>query len=100
KTPIPYMSHLLGVCSLVLEHDGDEEQAIAALLHDSIEDHGDEISLEDIAATFGDRVGMMVAGCTDSFADPKPSWRKRKETYTSRLGDEPADVLLVSYCDK
>lgn len=102
QTTIPYLSHLLGVCSLVLEYGGDEDQAIAGLLHDVIEDCG-EAHRRGVPERFGARVGMIVEGCTDGTPDEtgaKSPWRDRKEAYLAHLREAPADVLLVSACDK
>ena len=99
----PYISHLLGVCSLVVDYGGDEEMAIAALLHDAVEDHGGLPMLERIREEFGKRVAHIVDGCTDSYAvDPalKKPWRERKEAYIARVPQEDADVRLVSAADK
>ena len=79
-TDTPYISHLLGVASLVLEHGGDEGQAIAGLLHDAIEDQGAHQEAA-ITERFGDRVARIVRGCTDADTLPKPPWRARKEAY-------------------
>lgn len=98
-TSTPYISHLLGVASLVLEHGGDEDQAIAGLLHDAIEDVGPEQEAI-IATRFGARVARIVRACTDADTTPKPPWRARKEAYLAHLAEAPADVLLVSACDK
>lgn len=97
---VPYISHLLAVSSLVLEHGGTETQAIAGLLHDAVEDQGGEPTLFAIIAKFGPEVGAIVAGCTDSTEEPKPPWKQRKQAYIAHLKDAPADVLLVSCCDK
>ncbi len=95
----PYIGHLLAVASLVLEHGGDEEQAMAAVLHDAIEDQG--AGQEPIiAARFGARVAAIVRGCTDAETLPKPPWRARKEAYLAHLETAGADVLLVSCADK
>ena len=102
-TTIPYMSHLLGVSSLVLEALGDEDQAIAALLHDAAEDCGGEPRLQEIDAMFGPRVASIVRGCSDSLAqDPrmKAPYRDRKEQYILHLQDASPDVILVSCADK
>ena len=100
KTDRPYISHLMGVASLVLQYGGDEEQAIAALLHDVVEDCGGAPRLVEIRAKFGERVARIVDGCTDSDEIPKPPWRERKERYIKRARTEPNDVLLVSAADK
>lgn len=99
-TNIPYISHLLGVASLVLEHGGTEDQAIAALLHDAAEDQGGEQRLDDIRQQFGDPVAEIVSHCTDAWLEPKPPWRQRKEAYLATLQDKPAASLLVSLADK
>lgn len=104
-TTIPYLAHLMSVAALVLENGGGEDAAIAALLHDSVEDSDDGAA---VAATIRDRFGDHVAGivlaCSDAVAvpgQPKAPWRERKTSYIARLADEndPA-VLLVSACDK
>src|ERR1039458_6716836 len=77
----PYISHLMAVCALVFEYGGDETQAIAALLHDSAEDCGGRPMLETVRVLFGDNVAKIVESCTDTFDDPKPDWRPRKEAY-------------------
>jgi len=90
----------MGVASLVLEFGGDEEMAIAALLHDVVEDCGGVPMLKEVRRQFGARVALIVDGCTDSFADPKPPWRERKETYLRHLGKADAATRLVSAADK
>ncbi len=100
---IPYVSHLLGVCSLVLEYGGDEDQAIAALLHDGPEDQGGADTLQDIRQRFGPRVARIVEGCTDGLPDGaglKEPWLARKLRYVAHLAEADADVLLVSCSDK
>ncbi len=102
-TEIPYVAHLLGVAALVLEDGGDEDEAIAALLHDAGEDQGGAPRIADIQARFGDRVARIVAACSDSQTiDPreKPPWRQRKETYLAHLPSQRPDVLRVSVADK
>jgi (p)ppGpp synthase/HD superfamily hydrolase len=100
-TEIPYHSHLLGVCSLVLEDGGNEEEAIAALLHDAAEDQGGRARLEDIRARFGDRVAEIVEACTDSFEEKKPLYRERKEPFIERLRAETdKGILRVELADK
>lgn len=98
--PIPYIAHLLGVASLVLEDGGDEDEAIAGLLHDSVEDQGGQPRLTDIRARFGDRVACIVDACTDADTIPKPEWRKRKEKYLRHLESVSVDALRVSAADK
>lgn len=97
---IPYVSHVLGVASIALQHGADEDQAIAALLHDVIEDCGGARLRADIEARFGANVARIVSGCTDSDVQPKPAWRKRKEDYLARLRRAPADIRLVACADK
>lgn len=97
---VPYVAHLLGVTALVLEDGGDEDQAIAALLHDAVEDQGGRETLARIRAQFGERVAEIVAGCTDTYENPKPPWRGRKEGYLQHLWQADEDVLLVSLADK
>jgi len=97
---VPYISHLLAVTALVIEHGGDEDEAIAALLHDAIEDQGGPLAREEIRRRFGGRVTEIVVGCTDSETIPKPPWKERKRAYIARLGEASASVRLVSAADK
>jgi (p)ppGpp synthase/HD superfamily hydrolase len=99
-TTIPYIAHLMGVASLVLEFGGDEDMAIAALLHDVVEDCGGAPMLKEVRRRFGNRVAKIVDGCTDSDIDPKPPWRGRKETYLRHLRSADAETRLVSAADK
>jgi (p)ppGpp synthase/HD superfamily hydrolase len=99
-TRIPYVSHLLAVCSLVLEDGGTEDEAIAALLHDGPEDQGGQAVLDEIERRFGADVARMVDGLSDSMGEPKPPWRERKERYVARSHTEPESVLRVSLADK
>ncbi|WP_017940754.1 MULTISPECIES: HD domain-containing protein [unclassified Thioalkalivibrio] len=99
-TEVPYISHLLAVSGLVLEGGGDEDEAIAGLLHDGPEDQGGEATLNQIRQLFGSRVGDIVAACSDTFETEKPAWRKRKEDYLKHLEDADDSVLLVSCADK
>ena len=96
----PYVAHLLAVASLVLEDGGDEEQAIAALLHDGPEDQGGLETLAAIRQRFGDRVADIVHGCTDTYEMPKPPWRQRKESYLEHLQFASEEVRRVSLADK
>ena len=100
ETTIPYIGHLLGVASLVIEDGGDEDEAIAALLHDAVEDQGGKPRLDDIRARFGDRVARIVEGCTDADTVPKPEWFPRKRCYVRHLRSAPPEVLRVSCADK
>src|SRR5581483_6780886 len=90
KTDIPYISHLLAVTAIVLEAGGDEDQAIAALLHDAVEDQGGEPTRNEIGARFGERVARIVDACTDADTIPKPPWRERKERYVGHVREAPA----------
>ena len=99
-TRIPYITHLMGVAALVAEYGGDEDQVVAALLHDAPEDQGGAGRLEDIRVRFGETVARIVAACSDTFEDPKPAWRPRKEAYLAHLKSAPMEVLLVSAADK
>ena len=97
---IPYMAHLMAVSALVLEHGGTEDQAIAGLLHDAVEDQGGIATHELIQARFGAAVATIVRDCSDSWGDPQPPWRLRKEAYIAALPRKPAASLLVSLADK
>ncbi|HSZ02316.1 MAG TPA: HD domain-containing protein [Terriglobales bacterium] len=99
-TTVPYVAHLLSVAGLVLEAGGDEDLAIAALLHDVVEDCGGAPMLREICRRFGKRVADVVDGCTDTDLDPKPPWRQRKEDYLKHLRTADADTRLVSAADK
>jgi (p)ppGpp synthase/HD superfamily hydrolase len=99
-TQAPYLSHLMAVASLVLEHGGDEDMAIAALLHDAVEDQGGKPILEEIQRRFGARVAEMVDSCTDAYVLPKPPWKERKVTYIAHLGEATPEARVISNCDK
>jgi GTP pyrophosphokinase len=103
-TDIPYIAHLMSVCATVLTQGGDEDQACAALLHDTIEDHGDRIAPDMLAERFGARVRDLVTALSDTpegyRGGPKPEWRPRKERYLEHLRKAAPDVLLVSSADK
>lgn len=96
----PYISHLMAVSAQVLEYGGDEDQAIAALLHDAAEDCGGRPMLETVRVMFGNGVASIVECCTDTFEDLKPTWRPRKEAYIERMKREPASARLVVTSDK
>jgi (p)ppGpp synthase/HD superfamily hydrolase len=100
RTDRPYIGHLLSVTSIVIEYGGDEEMAIAALLHDAVEDQGGTPRLREIRRKFGKRVAHIVNGCTDAYTEPKPPWVERKRAYVARLAAESAEVRLVSAADK
>ena len=97
---VPYIAHLLGVASLVLEYGGSEDEAIAALLHDAVEDQGGQDTRRNIAEKYGENVAQIVDGCTDCDVIPKPEWRPRKEAYIAHLKSASPSVRLVSSCDK
>jgi len=96
----PYVAHLLAVAALVLEHGGDEEEAIAALLHDAIEDQGGAATREEILRRFGLRVTELVEGCTDADVEPKPPWQARKEAHVAKMGEASDSVRLIAAADK
>jgi (p)ppGpp synthase/HD superfamily hydrolase len=97
---IPYISHLLSVAALVLEDGGDEDETIAALLHDSIEDCGGAETRQAILTLFGERVTNIVDGCTESDVIPKPPWHDRKLLYLEKMRGASPSVLRVSLADK
>ena len=99
-TDIPYIAHLLAVASMVLENGGDEDAAIAGLLHDAIEDQGGAATRAEIRRRFGETVVEIVNGCTDADVLPKPPWRVRKEEYIEHLRVASDAVRLVSTADK
>lgn len=100
RTEIPYVAHLLSVCALVLEDGGSEEEAIAALLHDAVEDQGGPDRLDEIRERFGERIADIVAFSTDAETAPKPPWRERKEAHIARLRAAPPEVARVVLADK
>src|SRR5688500_1386536 len=103
-TTIPYFAHILGVASIALEYGATEDQAIAALLHDTIEDATTELPPPEIrrliAEQFGETVLRIVEHCTDTDVQPKPPWTTRKARYLAHLADAPDAALLVSAADK
>ncbi|OFW43604.1 MAG: phosphohydrolase [Acidobacteria bacterium RIFCSPLOWO2_12_FULL_67_14b] len=102
-TGIPYIAHILGVAAIAMEYGADEDEAIGALLHDAAEDGGGEARLAEIRARFGDAVGDIVLGCSDSLVeDPedKLPWRERKENYLAHVESATPSVCLVSAADK
>ena len=96
----PYIGHLLEVAGIVLEYGANEDEAIAALLHDAIEDQGGASRREEIGQRFGPAVAEIVDGCTDAETRPKPPWRPRKEAFLGRLRQASASVRLVVAADK
>ncbi len=99
-THIPYIGHLLAVTAIVIENGGTEDEAIAALLHDAVEDQGGRKTREEIRRRFGEKVVSIVDGLTDTDQTPKPPWRKRKEDYITHLSHASPSVILVSLADK
>jgi GTP pyrophosphokinase len=97
---VPYISHLLGTCAIAMEYGANEDEAIAALLHDAIEDVRPTAQARNAVAGFGERVLAIVEGCTDSDTHPKKPWRVRKERYLAHLAEADASVLLVAGADK
>ena len=97
---VPYISHLLGVASIALEYGADEDEAIAALLHDAIEDQGGQTVRAEIRVRFGERVTEIVDGCTETDTTPKPPWAERKKAYIARISSTLPSVRLVSAADK
>jgi GTP pyrophosphokinase len=99
-TEIPYISHLIAVASFVLDDGGSEDEAIAAVLHDTPEDQGGRPRLEDIRRRFGDKVARIVEGCTDSWDTPKKPWIERKRPYVDHARSLDRETLRVSAADK
>ena len=100
RSNVPYIAHLLGVTSLVLEDGGQEDEAIAALLHDAVEDQGGIETLEEIRQRFGPEVAEIVMALSDSYTIPKPPWRKRKEAYIASISTASPEAIRVSLADK
>jgi (p)ppGpp synthase/HD superfamily hydrolase len=96
----PYLAHLLAVAALVMEYGGTEDETIAALLHDAVEDQGGQPTLDEIRRRFGPAVAEIVAGCTDAMTTPKPPWRERKEAYIAAIRTASASIRLVAAADK
>ncbi len=99
-TDIPYVSHLLAVAAIALEMGADEDQAIAALLHDAVEDQGGPDTLKEIERRFGKRVAAIVDGCSDADTFLKPPWKARKLSYLDGMVEKHHDTLVVSLADK
>ncbi len=96
----PYLAHLMAVAALVREHGGDEDEVVAALLHDAVEDQGGWSTLEEIRRRFGRRAAKIVEGCSETAETPKPPWRPRKEAQLARLRAASASVRLIAAADK
>lgn len=97
---VPYIAHLLAVTAIALEHGADEDEAIAAVLHDAVEDQGGAAIRAEIRDRFGKRVADIVDACTDSDTNPKPPWRERKERHLAHLATADHSARLVSAADK
>src|SRR2546423_10155883 len=100
KTRIPYIAHILGVCAIAIEYGANETEAIAALLHDAVEDCGGAKRLRDIERKFGKRGAKIAQGCTDTDQTPKPSWLARKKAYVTHARHGPMSTQLASASDK
>ena len=100
KTGIPYIAHILGVTAIAMEYGANETEAVAALLHDAVEDCGGVKRLRDIEKKFGKMVTKIVDGCTDTYETPKPPWRQRKEAYLAHLKNSNSATRVVSASDK
>ena len=96
------MGHLLGVAAIVIQHGGGEDEVIAALLHDAVEDQGGLPRLDEIREKFGERIARIVDGCTDSYevSGEKREWGERKRAYIEKVAGAPEDIRLVSATDK
>jgi (p)ppGpp synthase/HD superfamily hydrolase len=97
-TDVPYHAHLLGVASLVLNDGGDDDEAVAAILHDLVEDT--DATVDDVRERYGERVARIVDACTDAYERPKPEWWGRKRAYIDHLRTAEPDELRVSLADK
>ena len=100
KTRIPYIAHILGVAAIAMEYGANETEAIAALLHDAVEDCGGAKRLRDIERKFGKDVARIVEGCTDTDQTPNPAWLERKMAYVAHVRRAPMPTKLVSASDK
>ena len=103
RSQTPYIAHLLAVAAIVLENGGDEDQTIAALLHDAAEDSGGVKTLLEIRRRFGERVARIVQGCSDSVLNTgqeRAAWKTRKSAYIASIKEKSADVVLVCLADK
>ncbi|MCU1430476.1 MAG: metal dependent phosphohydrolase [Actinomycetia bacterium] len=97
---VPYVGHLLGVASIVMDDGGDEDQVVAALLHDAAEDQGGRRVLTEISRRFGPRVSAIVEACSDTLESPKPPWRPRKEAWLASIAGAPPESWRVMLADK
>ncbi|MEM7555295.1 MAG: HD domain-containing protein [Cyanobacteria bacterium P01_A01_bin.84] len=97
---VPYISHLLSVTALILEAGGTENEAIAGLLHDAVEDQGGSQTREEIRKIFGSEVVTIIDGCTEWDTYPKPPWEERKRKYLENLSHANTSLRRVSLADK
>jgi len=100
RSNTPYIAHLMSVAALVLEDGGSEDEAIAALLHDAVEDQGGVKTLKDIEKRYGKKVAYIVESCSDAYSFPKPPWRSRKEAYIAHVPKSSPEARRVSLADK
>lgn len=100
ESPVPYVAHLMTVCALVLENEGDENQAIAALLHDGPEDQGGEATLGEIRSRFGEDVAALVAACGEPLELGKRNWRERKEGFLAHVASQQSRAVTIIAADK
>ena len=100
QSSVPYIAHLLGVTSIVLEDGGSEDEAIAALLHDAVEDQGGLRTLDEIRVKFGAHVADIVLAVSDSYSVPKLPWQARKTAYIKSIENAPPSAVRVSLADK
>jgi (p)ppGpp synthase/HD superfamily hydrolase len=100
STKTPFLAHLMAVASLVMEDGGNEDQSIAALLHDSVEDAGGKVALKRIQAAFGDRVASLVSEVSETDMDPKPPWKERKDLYLAHMEQDSLGALRIAAADK
>lgn len=98
-TGAPYISHLVAVAIIALEHGGSKDEVVAALLHDAVENQGSLPTLKKIRRRFGDKVAQIVEGCTAPRV-PGAAWRQRRAAYLARLRKALGSMLLVSAADK
>lgn len=97
---VPYIAHLMSVAALVIEDGGSEDEAIAALLHDAVEDQGGQKTLDYIKKTFGEAVAQIVEACTDAYVQPKPPWEERKRQHIAHMQQASPSVQRVVLADK
>ncbi len=97
---VPYITHLMAVAAIVGEHGGGEDQVVAGLLHDAVEDQGGQQTLELIRSQFGSRVAVLVEGCSDTDVQPKPPWLERKRAFVAAMRHADPQLRLIIAADK